>query len=366
MSAWAALEQARSLIAVGRNGAAIEALAPAMADNATAPEAWCLQTQALLAEGDHQHALQSAKRAIELRPHDEWGHRLHALVLLGAGNKAGALSAAEEAVRLAPDQLECLHVLAICQIQMRSTRKQAVVTADMLLDRHPDSALAHYTAGAVHASLRKYPKALPLLREALRLDPQMSDAAALLADILKATGRPHEAGEMYLAAARASPTDSSIRRSLGRLGVPAIGISAWLILRATIVVSAARNATWMDPMAATAILAAFFVLVGGFFVYRRFTGTRTLPDDVHRALARDHRNYALGWLATAGVISIPLALWAAFAPPGDGRSFKLALGLVAFGLCTFVAFAVMWTGPYPKHVAVAARWLERLRASVMR
>lgn len=366
MSGWTALERARSLIAVGRNDAAMEALAPALVDSATAPEAWCLQTQALLAEGDHKQALHSARRAIELRPHDEWGHRLHALVLLGAGNKVGAVRAVEEAVRLAPEQLECLHVLAICQMQMRSTRKQAVVTADLLLDRHPDSPLAHFTAGAVYASLREYPKALPRLREALRLDPQMSDAAALLAEVLKATGRTQEAGEMYLAAARADPTDHSIRRSLGRLGLPAIGIGGWLIVRGVIVLGAARNATWIDPMVATFLLAAFFLVIGGYFVYRRVAGTRVLPEDVRRALARDHRNYALGWLGTAGLISIPLAVWSACAPPGHGRSFALALGLVAFGLSTLVAFTALWTGPFPKQVAVAERWLERFRSSVMR
>src|SRR5262245_42234 len=113
------LERARQLLELRRYDAALEALAPVLGDPALEADAWCLQTQALLGKGDLDRALQAARRAVHANPQREWAHRLLGIVLQRGGNNKDALRSAQEAARLAPHQVETLHLLAICQANMR-------------------------------------------------------------------------------------------------------------------------------------------------------------------------------------------------------------------------------------------------------
>ena len=295
---FAALSRARNLIQVSRYDAALDALVPALGDPATDGEAWCLRTQALLAMNDLTHALPAARKAISLDPAGEWPHRLLALVLQRGGNHSDALRSAQEAARLAPHQAEVLHVLAICQANARK-KADAEKTVQALLERHPHIALSHQTAGAVASTRRDWSAAERHLREALRLEPNDAEVASTLAEVLQRLGRREEAGEALLAAARADPTNHSIRRSLGRLGMPVLAFGGFGLFKVMVSIQALRVLRYLHPATAVIICAAFLALVGGYLSYARVSGTRHLPEHIHGGLLADHRNYALGWLAGA-------------------------------------------------------------------
>jgi tetratricopeptide (TPR) repeat protein len=362
MDGYPALARARNLLQLRRYDAALEALVPALGDSATESEAWCLRTQALLGKGDVTAALPAARRAVAVDPGSEWPHRLLALVLMRGGNHKDALRAAVEAARIAPHQVETLHVLAICQANARK-KKEALSTSYTLLERHPHSALALQTAGTLATMRRDWADAERYFRESLRLEPNDADVAARLAEVLKRLGRRQEAGEMLLAAARADPTNHRIRRSVGRLGLPVAAFGGFGLLKVVVSLQLVRALGHLHPATGVVLVAAFFLLVGGYLSYARFTGTRGLPEHVHRGLLADHRNYALGWLGSAGLACVPLAVWAAAVPPEQGRSYALSIGVALFGSGALLATAMLWTGPFPNLFPSTTAWLARRRAS---
>lgn len=359
MDSFLTVARARTLIELRRYDDALAALTPALGDPTVEAEAWCLRTQALLGKGDVKEALAAARAAVEVSPEDEWPHRLHALALQYGGNHRAALRSAQEAARISPHQAETLHVLAIC-LANRRKKADADETVNRLMEQHPHAPLAHQTAGAVAAARRDWAAAERHLRESLRREPNDPDASAALAEALTRQGRRQEAGEALLAAGRADPTNSSIRKSLGRLGLPLAGFVGFGSVKVLLPLQLLRLVDNVRPAIATIVVTAFFVLVGGYLNYARVSGTRGLPDHVHRGLMSDHRNYALGWLGSAAIVSIPLAAWAAAAPADQGRSTALATGLVMFSVVALTAVLTLWTGPFPRPFARTTAWFARL------
>jgi tetratricopeptide (TPR) repeat protein len=355
---WAALARARSLMEIRRFADARETLSSALSDPETAAEANCLVAQSFVGQGKYRDALKAAGRASSMEPNEEWAHRLRAIGHQGLGQHKKALTAAQEAARLAPSSLPALNVLAMSQINC-GKRKLAVQTAETGLSAHPHAALAHETAGVVAMANRDWKGAEEHLRESMRTNPNDADVAQHLAAVLKKLGRKQEAAETLLAAARADPTRTGTRHALGRLGLPVAafgGVSIFKIVLASQSVRLLRN---VQPAAGVVIVGAFFVLVGGWLSIARFRGTRILPDHIHQGLMADHRNYALSWLAWAGWVALPLAVWAAGAPYGHGQSASLAWGLVAFCFMAQVINRRFWVGEHPSRARWAA-WRRRL------
>jgi tetratricopeptide (TPR) repeat protein len=362
MDGLAALARARSLIDVRRYDEALDALAPAFGQGDTESEAWCVRAQALLGKGDLREALPAAREAVARNPQHDWPHRLLAIVLQRGGSHRAALRSAQEAARLSPDLVESLHVLAVCQANA-GKRADAQKTAYSLIERHPQSALSHQTAATVATVRRDWSTAEFHLRESLRLEPNDAEVAAALGKVLQRQGRRAEAGEALLAAARVDPTDHTVRRSLGRLGLPVITFGGFGVVKGLVALQAARAVPLLHPATVVLVCAAGFGLVGGYLTYARISGTRALPEHVHRGLMADHRNYGLGWLGVAGLAAVPLSVWAAAAPVGHGQSWPLALGLAFFSVVALVTVVWLWTGPFPNLFPATTAWLERRRGS---
>jgi Flp pilus assembly protein TadD len=357
-----ALARARSLIQVNRYDAALDALVPALGDQATEAEAWCLRTQALLGLDDLTQALPAARKAISLDPGAEWPHRLLAIVLLRGGNNKDALRSAQEAARIAPSEAETLHVLAMCLANARK-KADAEKTADALLEQHPHNVLSHQTAGVVAMLRRDWNAAEAHLREALRLEPNDAEVASALAEVLQKLGRRVEAGDALLAAARADPTNHSIRRSLGRLGMPIITFGGFGFLKFFVSLQVIRAVRYLHPASAVVICAVLLGLVGSYLSHARVSGTRHLPEHIRRGLMADHRNYALGWLAAGAFAAVPLAVWAAAAPQDQGRSWPLCVGLAFFSAIALSLVLWLWTGPLPNLFPSTTAWWERRRST---
>ncbi|MFB9313042.1 tetratricopeptide repeat protein [Nocardioides plantarum] len=349
-----ALAKARHLIELRRYDEALAALGPATADASTRPEASCLRAQALLGKGASGAAVKAAREAIALDPLHEWPHRLMAVAHAQAGRHKRALSAAEEAVRLAPHHVETLHVLALCQVD-RGKKKDARAIVTTMLRQWPDSALAHETAGIVATRSKDWAVAERHFREALRISPQDADITRALAEVLRQSGRRQEAGQALLAAARADPTNHEIRRSLGRLGLPVVAVGGVMIFKVLLSVQVVRVLPYLQPVVAAIALWTFIAAVGGYLTQRRYLGTRNLPAHVHEGLTGEHRNYGLTWLAWGGVLSLPLAAWAAVETPAAGGSMILAVVLGFLGLAALATAWAAWSGPSRWRGRVAGR-----------
>jgi Flp pilus assembly protein TadD len=344
-----AIAKARHLIELRRYGEALDALGPAAADASTRPEASCLRAQALVGKGAGGAAVKAAREAVALDPHHEWPHRLVAIAYMQTDRHKRALSAAKRAVRLEPHQVETLHVLALCQVN-RGKKKDARAIVATMLQKWPDSALAHETAGIVAAARKDWAVAERHFREALRISPQDAEVARALAEVLRRSGRRQEAGNTLLAAARADPTNQEVRRSLGRLGLPA-AVGGFTIFKVMLSVQVVRALPYLQPVVVAIALWTFVAAVGGYLTQRRYLGTRDLPAHVHEGLSSEHRNYGLTWLAWGGVLSLPLAAWAGVESLAAGGSVMLAVVLGILGVAALVTACAAWSGPL--------RWLGR-------
>lgn len=342
----AAIARARSLVAVKRWRDAMEALAPAYGNEATAADAYCLQAQCLLALGQPGQAAAAARQALSWRPDSEWGHRLLAIAYLRTGYGRDASAEATEAVRLAPKSAHALHTLASCQLA-RGKRDAAYETARMSVAANPQEPLAHLTLAQAAMAQELYTLAERSYREGLRLNPNNVDLALGLGRALHKLGRRHEAAEAYLAAGRADPTDSRARHRLARVGLPAVSagtVFVLTILLKGLTIIGAQNVIrlrpgWLQPNWTALVVGSAVLLAGGTAMSLRVRGTRRLPEAVRQGLAADHRNAALRWLLIAAVVALFLAIWASALPASEGGGLGEAAGFAAFAVAAaYVAY----------------------------
>ncbi|MBO0822746.1 MAG: tetratricopeptide repeat protein [Actinobacteria bacterium] len=339
----AALARARSLVAIQRWREAIDVLAPALGNEATAADAHCLRAQCLLALQQPGPAAAAARQALTTRPDSEWAHRLLGVAYLRTHRHRAAHTEAAEAVRLAPGSVHALHLLAVCQLAGRRWTS-AEQTARMAVAAAPQDPLAHLTVAQVAVRQRQWAEAERAYREGLRLAPDDPDLALGLGHLLHRLGRRDEAAQAYLAAGRSNPTDSRSRHALARLGLPAVGAGTVLAVKVGLVIGA-QHLIHLRPGVAAVVVGGFLLVAGGVTAALRIRGTRTLPEAVRQGLQADHRNAALRWLQIAAVVAVLLAIWSAALPTTSGGGFGEAAGFAAFAGVAWYVTHRFWTGP---------------------
>lgn len=306
-----AVQRARALVDVNRWAEAAAALQPALADPQAGATPWCLLAQCQLALGQSEQALQSARRAVEAEPQEEWGHRLLAMSLSNTGRLRDAVRACTEALRLQPDSPHGLYLLSTLEIRRRHLR-QAESAATHNIQANPHTALAWEGSCRVALVRRQWERAEYCARQGLRIDPQDTDLALFLGQALNRQGKVAEAGQTFAAAARSDPTDHRTRRALGRLGAPALGgllalkFVPFLIFRGFVLIAGLG----LGPAAAT-----LGVLGGGSYGvshYRYVRARRQLSPQLQAIADRERRqvmrNWLLGAAAVAGILALPAFL----------------------------------------------------------
>jgi tetratricopeptide (TPR) repeat protein len=327
------LARAGSLIAIERWQEALEALGPARASEDTAADAHCLASQCHLGLRQWKEAKAEAEGALALAPGHPWPHRLLAIAYLQGGSVRQACDQAAESVRLEPDSAASLHVLVLAQLAGKRTA-EAETTAAASLAANPHSPMAHLSMGMVKERQKALPAAEAAYREGLRIEPDDPELALGLARTLHRMGRKRraEAGEAYLAAARADPTDARARRGLSRLGVPILGFGLFKVF---VFLGAQGSIRLGNPLEIAGLLAGLILLLGGGSTLLRIRAMRHLPESVRRGLMHDHLDYALGWLGLAAILSVGLGIWAAFGSRDAGGGPLIAAALVAIGAGAF-------------------------------
>ena len=144
-------------------------------------------------------AIAEAKRAVELSPglaeaHLALGYGLFA----GRLDVRGARPSYDKAFQLGRGNADILLLYALyCSRAGREAEAHSAIQRALALD--PINARVHRAAGSIDYAARRYEEALPPLRRALELNPQISNAHALIAFCLTQLGRLQEAKAEFLA-----------------------------------------------------------------------------------------------------------------------------------------------------------------------
>lgn len=208
------------------------------------PEALRLQAGVLGASGRHGEAIGAMRNALAQRPHDALYHNTLGTLLGDAGDYDGAIAALRESCRL-----------------------------------QPALALAWYNLGIMLVRSVRNEEAVQALREAVGLAPDHMDARALLADLLRTTGRTTEAEADYRRILADQPAAGMAWWGLADLRGPAFSDAD----------VAAMQALWQraDPSIANRV-AIGFALARALDQQQRYAESLDVLAQAH-ALARQQR-----------------------------------------------------------------------------
>jgi len=202
-----------SLLRLDRPEEAIRSLAHALEHEPESVYTLCAMSQAYAMRKDWLSALSFAQRAVAADPDEEWAHRRISCCLDAMDRPAEALRAAEEAVRLEPDNPDALQQL--CHMQRVTGRLgDAEATALELRAQYPDSASPHFELGLVRIRQRRFAEALQCNRDALAIDPEMSEALNNLGLALSELGETAAALDLYRQALQVEPEDMTAAANL--------------------------------------------------------------------------------------------------------------------------------------------------------
>ena len=144
-------------------------------------------------------AIAEAKRAVELAPglaeaHLALGYGLFA----GRLDVRGARPSYDKAFQLGRGNADIVLLYALyCSRAARAAEAHSAIQRALALD--PINARVHRAAGSIDYAARRYEEALPQLRRALELNPEISNAHALIAFCLTQLGRLKEARAEFAA-----------------------------------------------------------------------------------------------------------------------------------------------------------------------
>jgi tetratricopeptide (TPR) repeat protein len=198
------LAAAESLLDVGRWRDAQRLLGEYLAKKPQSAPGWCLLARCCAEAGAAEEMRMSAAAAISYDPHLAEAHRLHAYGLLLTGNPVESVLAAEETVRLAPDQWTSLLVLATAN-RVSNQYRAGLNACVEALRLAPDEPTVHVEHGILLADLAQPDAARAAWRRALDLDPTNAEALARLADDDAAIGAYGNAAAGFGAAAADQP-----------------------------------------------------------------------------------------------------------------------------------------------------------------
>ena len=166
----AQLSRARALVELGRFDAALSELAGVVASDPDNVQARCLLSQALLGANRPAEALTAAQHAIALSPDDEWPHRLASIAHHELGDRLGEVAHAREAARLAPFSWRSLVRLSEALSDGQNSAEANAVAA-RAVELAPHEAATHSAVGTAAAAAHRYDEATDAYRRALSLDP---------------------------------------------------------------------------------------------------------------------------------------------------------------------------------------------------
>ena len=211
----AMLDIAERLIAAGRTEGALSQLERIEARHGRSAKVERARGRALLEARQLQRAVSAFVRATDLDPTDAEAHAALAALLLDYADAEDAARHARMALQYDPEHPQAALVSA--SLAGRDGRHaDAVALLVPLVERRPESFLAHLRLGEAHIGMQQPAPAVPALEAALRLQPRHVRARVLLAEALAALGREDEARAVLAAVPEGVPRNE-IDSALGAL-----------------------------------------------------------------------------------------------------------------------------------------------------
>jgi len=143
-------------------------------------------------KGKTDEAIERYRGALKIAPDYYPAHNNLGSLYLGKGDFTSAEAEFREAVRLDQNEAQAYFNLGnVFLLTKRYTESESVLDAG--LQRRPDSAFGRFLSGSLNTRMGKFAEAEKSLREALRLDPTMSQAYLQLVNLYLQQNRREDA-----------------------------------------------------------------------------------------------------------------------------------------------------------------------------
>jgi len=202
------------LLDARRYDEAARAASEALASDPFDVEAQLLRARANLRLERHREALQDAEAVLANEPSQIQAHAVRAGSLLGLERGEEALAAAIETTRLAPSWPGAHLTVAAVADQVKGRGQIAWDAASRACELAPLDADAHAMMGSVALSWKRFDVAERALLEALRLDPQHTEARHDLGVVRFNSGSYGEAAAGFVSSLKDDPNLGVARQNL--------------------------------------------------------------------------------------------------------------------------------------------------------
>lgn len=208
-----AIDQAQTLIDLGRYEQAIPVLSKALAQAPDDDWLHCRMADVYFFMDQYEHALRYAKKALGLNPNNTHALFRLAWVYLATNHYDSALETAESAARLEPDDASILYTLAWAQYHSGKLN-QALESGKRAIKLDPENAEMHGLVADLSYNKSEFAQAEKHYREALGHDPENASIHCHLGDSLAAQHKTFDATEHMLAAVKLKPAEEMYRNKL--------------------------------------------------------------------------------------------------------------------------------------------------------
>ncbi|MEQ9146354.1 MAG: tetratricopeptide repeat protein [Parvibaculaceae bacterium] len=175
-----------------------------------------LLADAQLNLGKNARALDTARKAIAIKPDMPGTWMVRGTAYRQMGNTDEAISALRKALELKPDYADALMILA-GTLREAGQLDAAIDAYEDLIALAPDMSKAHYNLGNALVADGQFDEAIIAYEEAVRLDPAYTPALINLAGALHSDERLDEALEITDRALKAEPASRSARINRGNV-----------------------------------------------------------------------------------------------------------------------------------------------------
>jgi tetratricopeptide (TPR) repeat protein len=311
---------------------------------ATEPSAhgWCLLARARLGEGDYAGVLDAANRAITLSPADGWPHRLASSALWNLRRYPESLRAALEARRLEPDRWQS-HA-SVAQAGASSGNLQlAADAADEALRLAPEEPEVRYIAGRVSFALSAYQRAEAHQQRALTADPAHAGALNELGRLALEGHNPVRAVRMFTRAAAVAPESPVYARNVELAVIRSAALAIYAVAAAGGVVVMISAGLRLPMRLTMGSLAGTWIIVGCLLAL----AGRRIPAATRRVISRIARRrqvaVPIGIIAagaTIAVVSIPVIISTVGGVAGNSVAVPYLTPVIAIVFSRLAATAV--------------------------
>jgi tetratricopeptide (TPR) repeat protein len=133
----------------------------------------------------NDEARATVRESLRLQPENEDVFTLLSAIELGRNDWAAALTAADQALALNPEQVEAANFRAMALVRL-GRKAEATDTVDFALHQEPENALSHANQGWNYLHRNEPRRAMEFFREALRLEPGLEYARQGMLEALRA------------------------------------------------------------------------------------------------------------------------------------------------------------------------------------